>query len=72
MHMTGQRLELALSDNKVIVWPFWWFFWMHQVILTESVLLQEESSIIFGWHLDLSKKTRFSAVKAFMIRWPDE
>jgi hypothetical protein len=73
IHLTGQRSGLALSDDKVIVWPFFWrFFWMCQVILTESAMLKEKSSIIFSWHLDLSKKTKSSsAVNDFMTWRPN-
>jgi hypothetical protein len=68
---TGQRLGFVLSDNKVIVWPFWQFFWMRHPILTELAMSKDESSIISSWHLDLSKKAKSLVVTAFMTWWPD-
>jgi hypothetical protein len=69
--MTGQRSELALLEDKVIVWPFWRFFWMCHMIPTESAASKEESLMTFSWHLDLLKKTKSSVVNAFMIWWPE-
>jgi hypothetical protein len=64
-------LGLALPDDNVIVWLFWWFFWMQQVILTELAMSKEELSMTFSWHLDLPKKAKSLVVNAFMIWRPD-
>jgi hypothetical protein len=61
----------ALSDGNVIVWPFWQFFWIRQVILTVWATLKVESSTVFNWHQDFSKKAKSSAVNAF-ITWRPE
>jgi hypothetical protein len=68
----GHRSEWALLDDNVIVWPFWQFFWMPHVILTVSATPKEESSIVFKWHQDLSKKAKSLAVSDFMTWRPEE
>jgi hypothetical protein len=42
VHLTGQSLGLKLSDDNLIVWLFWQFFWIHQVVLMELAMLKEE------------------------------
>jgi hypothetical protein len=63
---------LALFDDNVIVWLFWQFFWVRQVIQTVSATLNEESSTLLKRHQDLLKKTKSSAVNAFTTWWPEE
>jgi hypothetical protein len=44
---------------------------MRQVILMELATSKEESSTVFKWHQDLSKKAKSSVVNAFMTWRPE-
>jgi hypothetical protein len=59
-----------MVDN-VIVWPFWQFFWMRQVIRMVSATSNEESLTELKQHQDLLKKVKSLAVNAF-ITWQPE
>ncbi len=70
--MTGQRLGLALSEDKIIVWPFWQLFWMHDVILTDLEMQKKRIIVNLQLALRLVKEGKILCSKCcydLVARW---
>ena len=68
--ITGRIAGFDLSDKRVILWLFWRFFWIRQVIQTMLTPFMEASdNSVITWLL-LLKNWKLFAVNALMTCFP--